>query len=160
MACMLRDPWQLEKPCNALTQVLMEQLWGYIYTIAKHPHLDNDQLDECHFRNLLRGMNEYGVRWWDPANWPQDLVDGKWEQVCPVAFLVANLGNLRPGSLKMLMAICNGTLNLPHAAAPAKLNPQEACCMIFTGHAHPALSRPALQEAGLCMLLHTCRASG
>ena len=157
---MLRDSWQPEKPCNVLTQVLMEQLWGYVYTIAKHPTLDSaDQLDMSQFRVFLRVLNKHGVQWWDPANWPQDLIDGEWEQVCPVAFLVANLGDLRPGSLKMLMAICDGMLNLPHATAPAKLNPQEACCMFFTGHAHPGLPRPALQEARLCMLLHTCRAS-
>ena len=102
------------KPCNVRTQVLMEQLWGYIYTLAKHPIVDllqhPNQLDERHIRRPLRELVKHGVRWWDPAIWPQDFVDGKWEQQYPIAFLVANLRNLRTGSVNVFMAICKGTL--------------------------------------------------
>lgn len=99
------------KPCNVLTQVLMEQLWGCIYTLAKHPTLHLlDQLDERPIKELLRELIKHGVRWWEPANWPQDFINGKWEQQYPIAFLVANLGNPKTGSIVVLKAICDGML--------------------------------------------------
>ncbi len=96
----------------ALLQVLMDQLWCYFYTCAKHPTMDliryPTQLEVKHMRQLLSILYTHGVDWTDPSAWPEDFVDGKWERQIPLPFLLENIGSGRNASKKIISAICEG----------------------------------------------------
>ncbi len=91
--------------------MLMEQLWGYVYTLAVLPLVDpSEEIDLHHIRAPLQKLQKHGVRWWDPKVWPQDFTDGKWEQQYPIPFLADHLGDPPTNSLNALLGMCTGKL--------------------------------------------------
>ena len=95
----------------------MEQLWNYMYMCAKQPV----ELDPEYLRKLLQKLHQCKVKWMDASLWPEDYTQGQWTRVVPMAFLVANIGTGRPGSIGVIDAICSGEL-YPHPAASAVIN--------------------------------------
>ncbi|CAL5221738.1 g3987 [Coccomyxa viridis] len=113
-------------------EVLMDQLWCYFYTCAKHPTMDliryPTQLEVKHMRQLLSILYTHGVDWTDPSAWPEDFVDGKWVRQIPLPFLLENIGSGRNASKKIISAICEelvalGNINFVNTHRPGRASP-------------------------------------
>ena len=84
----------------------MEQLWSHMCMCAKRPvKLDPESL--C---TLLSHLHRSKIDWTNAALWPEDYIQGQWTRVAPLAFLVANIGRGRTGSLGVINAVCSGEL--------------------------------------------------
>ena len=105
--------------CTWLTvlQVLMDQLWCYIYTCTRDPMFqEGRRLSELEIKRiqlLLTKLYTHGVDWTDPSAWPEDSVNGKWERQIPIPFLLENSGPRVTACLKVIHAICKGELHHP-----------------------------------------------
>lgn len=92
----------------------MDQLWCIIYSFAKNPSKDRGKLssgpDARCLGHLLRMLHSHGVDWTDPSAWPEDFVDGHWEQQIPIPFLLESCEPGKEDVLEIHEAICKGTL--------------------------------------------------
>ena len=95
-----------------IVQVLMDQLWCYIYTYANTPGFGLMGLpgegDIALMRRLLKTLHTHGVDWTDPSAWPEDCVNGRWERQIPIPFLLEHGGPGGESSLAIIQGICEG----------------------------------------------------
>ena len=84
--------------------MVMEQLWSHMHMCAKHPV----EQDSTLLSSALSHLHLYKVDWTNAALWPADYVQGQWTRVVPMAFLVANIGRRRMGSMGVIKALCSG----------------------------------------------------
>ena len=93
----------------------MDQMWSCIYTLLRTPGLDligypKDD-DVTKMRQLLRKLHSHGVDWTDPSAWPEDFIDGQWEQPIPIPFLLEKPGFRSKSSTNLICGICEGDLD-------------------------------------------------
>ena len=101
--------------CISSLQVLMDQLWCCIYTIAK-PLLVGPQKDMklmrasggLTLRKILQTLHSSGVDWTFHSYLPEEFFVGRWERQIPIPFLLESCGPDREANTLIIWAICEG----------------------------------------------------